>query len=214
MKTLLSLSLLAVLSGAALATEFKTVAFETGNGAGSPNLGQTFSTLGDTYTASFSNFVLTSEPFLDVQWTHSFDTSVATPNSPATSPYTSLTQTVRGSVSRASGTGPISFSAILSETITTATGAYNGGATDEYLFSNNVANAGDSVPFEFTLTVPFNQPLSQGFAIKDDLFFNAGAGTVVRVDSISQGYTPVPEPATFAALAVGGAALLRRRRKN
>lgn len=213
MKTLLSLSLLAVLSGAALATEFVTVSFQTSDGTGSPNLGESFSILDDTYTASFSNFVLTTQPFIDVQWTHRFDTTIATANSPATAPYYTVTQVVRGTVSRTEGTGPVSFSAILSETITDALGLAAGAGTQTFNVNENVATQGGAVPFTFTLTIPFDRPLSKGFAIKDDLVFNPATGTVVRVDSIEQGFTPVPEPATLAALSLGAVALLRRRRR-
>lgn len=218
MKTFLSLSLLTALigglSGAAFATEFTTIAFETGDGTGSPNLGESFSVLNDTYTASFSNFVLTSQPFIDVQWTHRFDTTVATINSPARPAYGSVIQVITGTVSRASGTGAVSFGAILSETITTALGMPYGTASQQFTFNGNIANAGDSLPFTYTLTVPFDGPLSQGFAIKDDVVFNPATGTVVRVNSISQNFAPVPEPATFAALTIGAVALLRRRRNR
>ncbi|RYG87156.1 hypothetical protein EON77_02540, partial [bacterium] len=116
MKTLLSISLLAALAGVASATGFNTVAFATGDGsATAPNLGQTFSTLNDTYTANFTNFTLTpTAPYVDVQWTHSFDTTVATSTSPARPAYGSVTQTISGFVTRTSGTAPVSFSAILS----------------------------------------------------------------------------------------------------
>lgn len=216
MKTLLSLSLLAAFAGTASATQFMTMSFGTGNGTGAPNVGQTFTTLNDTYTASFTNFVLTSsDPYLDVQWTHSFDTSVATANSPATSPYFSVTQTVTGTVSRSAtaGSGAVSFGTILSETVMNANGAAVGTASRDFTFSGTSAGPNDLIPFTYTLTVPFTPALASGFAVKDDLFFNASAGTVVRVNSISQRYTPVPEPATIAGLALGGLVLLRRRKR-
>ncbi|RYG84704.1 PEP-CTERM sorting domain-containing protein, partial [bacterium] len=111
-----------------------------------------------------------------------------------------------------SGTAPVSFSAILSETITDSLGLPSGTASRSIDFSAT-PTVSNQVPFTLTLTVPFDRPLSQGYAIKDDLLFNASANTTVTVNSISQAYAPVPEPATLAGLALGGLALLRRRKR-
>ena len=212
MKRLLAAAALVPLAGASFATQFVTLSYGAHDGTGAPDLGPTFVASGNTYSLNFSNFTIANQPYVDVQWTHSFDTTVATAGSPATAPYTSVTQVVSGLVRRASGTGTVSVSSILSESILASNGTTVATASGTRTFTQ--ANVGTVfVPFTLTLTTPFSRSLASGFAVKDDLFINTNDGSVVQISSISQQYTPVPEPASMAALGLGALALLRRRRK-
>jgi hypothetical protein len=61
----------------------------------------------------------------------------------------------------------------------------------------------------FDMTPFANQTVRLQFLVHQDGF---GDDTSMRVDDVT--FTPVPEPASMAALGVGALALLRRRRKN
>ena len=214
MKRLLPLLALSAVAGAASATDFTTIVFLTGNGTATPPvLGETFVETGNEYRANFASFSFTpnSAPsFIDVQWTHSFDTTIATGTSPVSAPFTSVTQTLFGRIRRATGTGTASVTAVLSESVTDSNGLFAGTNAGEFDFSTASA---EFVPFQFSLTVPFNRPLASGFSIKDDLVLRPSDGAEVFIDSIAQNYNPVPEPASMAALGLGALALLRRRRR-
>jgi PEP-CTERM motif len=66
-----------------------------------------------------------------------------------------------------------------------------------------------------TKTFVFSQPVTIGQAQKDLLFFDGLSGTgISNVHYVKQTFTPVPEPASMAALGLGVVALIRRRRAS
>ena len=212
MRLLPALALLA-LAGGALATDYTTISFQASDGVSPVAMSPVFTSLNNSYIATLSPVPITSStPALDISWTHRFDTTVTTATSPATAPYVMVTQVITGRLRTTNGqNGAVSFSSLLSEDVTDLSGIRVGSQSATVPFAGTYA--GTDVPFTLMLTTPFSRPLAAGFAIKDDLFYNPGANTTFFVDRISQNYNAVPEPASMAALAIGAAALLRRRKR-
>lgn len=67
--------------------------------------------------------------------------------------------------------------------------------------------------FIATVTIPFSQPSSIGFASKDISIRNVAGLGLVTVTEVDQEFVPVPEPASMLALGLGVATLIRKRRK-
>lgn len=194
------------------ASLFNTTTFTTFNSDGaSPSLTPIYTTNGDTYTASFTGATITSGKWLDITWWHTFDTTQTTANSPASAPYSQVTQTMSGFVRQLSGTGPATFTASLTENTLNPGGGGMGSSNPVFNFSQTVGT--QWVPFSFSATTIFSSPMISGFSQKDNLLVNTSSGVEVEITSISQNYTPVPEPASMAVLGLGAAALIRRRRK-
>jgi hypothetical protein len=114
-------------------------------------------------------------------------------------------------VRQIAGTGPATFNAYLTENILNNVGAGMGSARGEFNFSQSIG--AQWVPFSYSVTTVFSSPMTTGVSQKDNLLVNTGQGVEVMVTSISQNYTPVPEPASMTVLGLGAAALIRRRRK-
>lgn len=119
--------------------------------------------------------------------------------------FTSVTLKVNGSVDAGGGVQAIGTEEIFDISGPTAIQVGSGLLTGTY--SSQTAS-----PFSFSVNIPINPATSAGAVSKDLLFINTGTANF-SIDSIEQEFTPVPEPATMAALGVGIAALLRRRRK-
>jgi hypothetical protein len=205
-----------VIAAVTQATLFTTTVFTTGaDDIVNPNVGESFSVSGDSFIASFTNATLSApRTYLDITWHHSFDTTQATANSPAVPlGYSAVTNIVTGRVRRVSGSGNATFSASLTETVLDKNGTLKG-ATNPVLDYNS-SNSGQFENFRMEVTTPFANALTQGTVQKNNLFFNADAGVEVVIDQFEQKYTPVPEPVSMVALAIGGVGLLtRKRRKN
>lgn len=205
------------LAAASQATLFSTTYFEgfaednAGGNGGIQTLNPVYTTSGDTYTANVSGATVTADRYLDITWWHTFDTTQATAGSPATAPYIQVTQTMSGLVRQVSGTGVADFTAILTETVKDSTGAVQGSNNPTFNFSQAVGT--QWVPFSFSATTIFSAPLASGTSFKDNVIVNTTPGVEVQITSITQNYTPVPEPASMAVLGLGAAALIRRRRK-
>jgi hypothetical protein len=200
------------LTAASQASLFNTTVFTTYNSDGnSPSLSPVFVTSGNTYTANLSGANIDSGKWLDITWWHTFDTTQASANSPASAPYTQVTQTMSGLVRQIVGTGTATFTASLTENTLNNSGGGMGNSNPVFNFSQTVGT--QWVPFSFSATTIFSSPMTAGVSQKDNLLLNTSNGVEVQITSISQNYTPVPEPTTMAVLGLGAAALIRRRRK-
>ena len=108
------------------------------------------------------------------------------------------------------------FSAGVGDTITVTFDALvNNGTTD---LAVNFAGIGvQSVPngdlnAATATNVSLDFIVTSAISTGDLTFQNNGAGSQVRIDSVSVEHTPVPEPGSLALLGLGGLAMLRRRR--
>lgn len=211
MKRTLTLLVLAV-AAVSQATLFNTTVFTTFDSDGnSPSLSPVFVTNGDSYSANLTGATVQSGKWLDITWWHTFDTTQTMANSPASAPYSQVTQTMSGLVRQLVGTGTATFTASLTENTLNSGGGGMGSSNPVFNFSQVVGT--QWVPFSLSATTIFSSPMTTGLSQKDNLLVNTGQGVEVQITSITQNYTPVPEPASMAVLGLGAAALIRRRRK-
>ena len=198
----------------ARATSFDLVDFATQDDNGNtPVVGEHFTTSGNTHTATFDSFLVAAPASaIDVVWKFKFDTTIATPDSPASAPYGLVTQTLKGTLKRTSGQDAMTVKVALSEQILNGSGQSVANNSSNNEFTSNAVSS-DEIPFEFSLITAFT-PLSQGQAQKDNLVIRFTNNASVRVNSIEQKFTPVPEPASLTALALGGFGLITRRRRK
>jgi len=191
--------LLGILAGSAIAANaqtFNTLSFSSTI----PGVTANFVASGNSYTANLTGFQINANQLTgDIAWVYDFNSSPV----PA---YSAVTieiggDTINGVVNLLgaekvfdmSGVNPVE---VANEVIV---GSGSGGAFVE--------------SWTITKTINFSQPVTIGQAQKDLLFFDGFNGTgISNVHYIKQTFTPVPEPASMAALGLGVVALIRRRR--
>jgi hypothetical protein len=179
--------------GAAHAQTFTTVQFLNTAGATA-----VFSTTGNAYRATLTGFNIAANDAKDLAWTYNF-------NSNPVPAYTAVTIRIAGTLTNGSlevlGNEKV-FNMAGSSLVEVANGTISG--------SWNQPSG--SASFILTQTFNFSGPVTMGQAQKDILSITTNGGTAT-ISYIEQEYTPVPEPATIAALGLGAAALMRRRKK-
>jgi hypothetical protein len=179
--------------GAAHAQTFSTVQFLNTAGATA-----TFSTTGNAYRATLTGFNIAANSAEDVAWTYNF-------NSNPVPAYTAVTIRIAGTLSNGSleilGNEKV-FDMAGSSPVEVVNGTISGS------WNQPVGTAS----FVLSQTFTFSSPVTMGQAQKDILSITTNGG-VANISYIEQEYTPVPEPATIAALGLGAAALMRRRKK-
>jgi hypothetical protein len=192
MRKLLPFVLLS-LCAASQAQTFTTVSYNDTLGSTA-----TFSSSGTTYRAMISGFNLNASSTIgDIAWIYNFDSAPV-------APFTAVTIRVSGTLT--GGSIRIAGNEKVFDTSGTTPVQVANGLIDE------TAVADASGLFSITETFNFSQPVTLGQAQKDLLHILLGPGAQASVTMIEQTFTPVPEPASLAALGIGVAALARRRR--
>lgn len=195
MKSFLILSIAIASTTTAFAQTFSNVFFNTTV----PGATAAFVASGNSYTANLTGFQISAGQLTgDVAWAFNFDAQSA-------GPYSSVTIEIGGQTIN----GAVDF--VGNEKVFDMTGSPLEVANG--VIDGSGAGGGTFDPWTYTATYNFSQPVTLGQAQKNILFFDSYFGTgITQVDYIKQTFHPVPEPATLAAVGLGIAALLRRRR--
>jgi hypothetical protein len=188
-----------ILAGAAVAGRaqtFTTVSFSSTIAGSSAS----FVASGNSYTANLTGFQLNATHLVgDIAWVYNF-------NSNPVPAFSAVTIEIGGET--INGVVDIIGNEKVFDTSGTPEEVANG------LINDSAGGGPDFVPWTITKTFTFTHPVTIGQVQKDILHMDGFEGTgITNVNYIKQTFTAVPEPATMAALGVGIAAILRRRRK-
>ncbi|MEQ1824056.1 MAG: PEP-CTERM sorting domain-containing protein [Fimbriimonadaceae bacterium] len=190
------LSLAIVTCAISSAQTFTNVSFSTTI----PGASAAFVSSGNSFTANLTGFQISASQLTgDIAWIYDF-------NSNPVSAFNSVTIEIGGSTIN----GVVDFFG--NEKVFDTSGTPFQVA--DGLVNGSGAGGGTFDDWVYTGTYTFSQPVTKGQVHKDILFADGFFGTgISEVRYIKQTFGAVPEPATMAALGLGVAALLRRRRR-
>jgi len=197
MKRIVLLGLLTGVAVAGNAQTFNTTSFASTIAGVTAN----FVASGNSYTANLSGFQINANQLTgDIAWVFDF-------NSNPVPSFTAVTieiggDTINGVINVVGNEKVYDMSGAPLEV---ANGLVQGSGSGGAFVEN----------WTITKTFVFSQPVTIGQAQKDLLFFDGLSGTgISNVHYVKQTFTPVPEPASMAALGLGVVALIRRRRAS
>lgn len=148
----------------------------------------------------------------DIPWKYKWDVT------PVPTAFNGVTLRIRGTIKKILGEGDdarLTFAA--SEKVYEIIGGnpdIGNPLVDELDVGDVFGFSTTAEAFEVVFFHPFTHAASWGEAHKDILQFTTTRNTFATITAIEQEYSPVPEPASLAALGLGAAALLRRRSRK
>lgn len=196
MKKLLLTSIVVAVAGASFAQSFSN-SILTASVIGA---NASISSVGSTHMADIRGFVLNRGESGSIAWNFDFTSGVL--------PYDQVELIIEGTL-QDSDSGSSSARILGTEQVFDVSGPSSVLAGSGLMFET--LNDSGLVTFSKSITIALSPKVSKGHASKD-LAFLVNNGTL-NVTKVTQKFAPVPEPATLAALGLGLAAAMRRRKK-